>query len=140
MQEKLKLSKSDGASTPAEKRRMSNVPYASAVGSIMICVFLNGGVVDWKSTKQRISTTSSTDAKYIAAFDASKEANDTNGPFSKFNQINEWPFPKGQLLKDHRMLAHNPLRLPLMQVINLEYLSPYQEATSKTLKYPAHRN
>ncbi|GJV46653.1 retrotransposon protein, putative, ty1-copia subclass [Tanacetum coccineum] len=35
MQEKLKLSKSDGASTLAEKRRMSNVPYASAVGSIM---------------------------------------------------------------------------------------------------------
>ncbi|GKA21010.1 retrovirus-related pol polyprotein from transposon TNT 1-94 [Tanacetum coccineum] len=35
MQEKLKLSKSDGASTPAEKRRMSNIPYASVVGSIM---------------------------------------------------------------------------------------------------------
>ncbi|GJW84818.1 hypothetical protein Tco_0157963 [Tanacetum coccineum] len=97
----LKLSKSDGASTPAEKQRMSNVPYASAVGSIMYdnilkylrntkdmflvyggdmkrelrvsCytdagyltdaddlrsqtgyVFvLNGGVVDWKSTKQK---------------------------------------------------------------------------------------
>ncbi|GJY97765.1 retrotransposon protein, putative, ty1-copia subclass [Tanacetum coccineum] len=38
MQEKLKLSKSDGASTPAEKRRMSNVPYALAVGSIMYAV------------------------------------------------------------------------------------------------------
>ncbi|GKB31718.1 retrotransposon protein, putative, ty1-copia subclass, partial [Tanacetum coccineum] len=35
MQEKLKLSKSQGASTPAEKQRMQNVPYASAVGSIM---------------------------------------------------------------------------------------------------------
>ncbi|GJW31059.1 hypothetical protein Tco_0047934 [Tanacetum coccineum] len=35
---------------------------------------LNGGVVDWKSTKQSISATSSTDAEYIAAFDASKEA------------------------------------------------------------------
>ncbi|GJS09778.1 retrotransposon protein, putative, ty1-copia subclass [Tanacetum coccineum] len=35
MQDKLKLSKSDGASTPAEKWRMSNVPYALAVGSIM---------------------------------------------------------------------------------------------------------
>ncbi|GJU35320.1 ribonuclease H-like domain-containing protein [Tanacetum coccineum] len=35
MQEKLKLSKSDGASTPAEKRSMSSVPYASAVGLIM---------------------------------------------------------------------------------------------------------
>nr|GEW93987.1 hypothetical protein [Tanacetum cinerariifolium] len=35
---------------------------------------LNGGVVDWKSTKQSIFATSSTDAEYIAAFDASKEA------------------------------------------------------------------
>ncbi|GJT62119.1 putative retrotransposon ty1-copia subclass protein [Tanacetum coccineum] len=49
-------------------------------------VFLNGylseevymeqpeGAVDWKSTKQSIFATSSTDAEYIAAFDASKEA------------------------------------------------------------------
>nr|GEX09607.1 hypothetical protein [Tanacetum cinerariifolium] len=35
MQEKLKLSKSQGASTPAELKRMHNVPYASAVGSII---------------------------------------------------------------------------------------------------------
>nr|GFA01203.1 retrotransposon protein, putative, Ty1-copia subclass [Tanacetum cinerariifolium] len=35
MQEKLELSKSQGASTPAEIKRMKNVPYASAVGSIM---------------------------------------------------------------------------------------------------------
>ncbi|GKC70764.1 putative retrotransposon protein [Tanacetum coccineum] len=35
---------------------------------------LNGGVVDWKSTKQSIFATSSTDAEYIAAFYASKEA------------------------------------------------------------------
>ncbi|GJY81314.1 hypothetical protein Tco_0494065 [Tanacetum coccineum] len=35
---------------------------------------LNGGVVDWKSTKQSIFATSSTYAKYIATFDASKEA------------------------------------------------------------------
>ncbi|GKF52347.1 hypothetical protein Tco_0159257, partial [Tanacetum coccineum] len=35
---------------------------------------LNGGVVDWKSTKQSIFATSSIDAEYIAAFDASKEA------------------------------------------------------------------
>nr|GFA03863.1 hypothetical protein [Tanacetum cinerariifolium] len=38
MQEKLKLSKSQGASTPAEKQRMENIPYASAVGSIMYVV------------------------------------------------------------------------------------------------------
>ncbi|GJW60275.1 hypothetical protein Tco_0109610 [Tanacetum coccineum] len=35
MQENLKLSKSQGASTHAEKQRMQNIPYASAVGSIM---------------------------------------------------------------------------------------------------------
>nr|GEY03509.1 retrotransposon protein, putative, Ty1-copia subclass [Tanacetum cinerariifolium] len=123
MQEKLKLSKSQGASTPAELKRMQNVPYASAVGSIMYVVrctrtdvafaqnvtsrfqqnpgdlhwtivknvlkylrntkemfltgyvfVLNGGVVDWKSTKQSIFATSSAEAEYIAAFDASKEA------------------------------------------------------------------
>nr|GFC68360.1 hypothetical protein [Tanacetum cinerariifolium] len=38
MQEKIKLSKSQGASTPAEVKRMQNVPYASAVGSIMYVV------------------------------------------------------------------------------------------------------
>ncbi|GJR77633.1 retrotransposon protein, putative, ty1-copia subclass [Tanacetum coccineum] len=107
MQEKLKLSKSQGASTPIEKQRMQSIPYASAVGSIMYAVrcnmerelrvscytdagyltdadnlksqtgyvfVLNGGVVDWKSTKQSIFATSSTDVEYIAAFDASKEA------------------------------------------------------------------
>ncbi|GJX43120.1 retrotransposon protein, putative, ty1-copia subclass [Tanacetum coccineum] len=153
MQEKLKFSKSQGASTPAEIQRMQNIPYASAVGSIMYVVrctrpdvafaqnitsrfqqnpgdahwtavknilkylrntkdmflvyggdmkrelrvscytdvgyltdaddmksqtgyvfVLNGGAVDWKSTKQSIFATSPTDAEYIAAFDASKEA------------------------------------------------------------------
>nr|GEX91477.1 retrotransposon protein, putative, Ty1-copia subclass [Tanacetum cinerariifolium] len=83
MQEKLKLSKSQGASTPAEMKRMQNVPYASAVGSIIgdlkrelrvscytnagyltdaddfksqtgYVFVLNGGAVDWKSAKQSI--------------------------------------------------------------------------------------
>nr|GEU29719.1 hypothetical protein [Tanacetum cinerariifolium] len=35
---------------------------------------LNGGVVDWKSAKQSIFATSSVEAKYIAAYDAFKEA------------------------------------------------------------------
>ncbi|GJS20506.1 retrotransposon protein, putative, ty1-copia subclass [Tanacetum coccineum] len=153
MQDKLRLSKSQGASTPAELKRMQSVPYASAVGSIMYAVrctrpdvafaqnitsrfqqnpgdlhwttvknilkylrntkdmflvyggdlkrelrvscytdagyltdaddlksqtgyvfVLNGGAVDWKSAKQSIFATSSTEAEYIAAFDASKEA------------------------------------------------------------------
>nr|GEW72905.1 Gag/Pol protein [Tanacetum cinerariifolium] len=38
MQEKLKLSKSQGASTPVELKRMQNVSYASAAGSIMYVV------------------------------------------------------------------------------------------------------
>nr|GEV45479.1 ribonuclease H-like domain-containing protein [Tanacetum cinerariifolium] len=37
-EEKLKLSKSQGASTPVEMKRMQNVPYASTVGSIMYVV------------------------------------------------------------------------------------------------------
>nr|GEV29527.1 hypothetical protein [Tanacetum cinerariifolium] len=103
MQENLKLSKSQGASTPAEKQRMQNIPYASAIGSIIgnmerklrvscytdagyltdadslksqtgYVFVLNEGAVDWKSTKQSIFATSSTDAEYIAAFDASKKA------------------------------------------------------------------
>ncbi|GJT26008.1 retrotransposon protein, putative, ty1-copia subclass [Tanacetum coccineum] len=152
MQEKLKLSKTQGASTPAEIWRMQNIPYALVVGSIMYVVrctrpdvvfaqnitirfqqnpgdahwtavknilkylrntkdmflvyggdtkrelkvscytdagyltdaddiksqtgyvfVLNGGAVDWKSTKQSIFATSSTDVEYIAAFDALKE-------------------------------------------------------------------
>nr|GEZ80600.1 retrotransposon protein, putative, Ty1-copia subclass [Tanacetum cinerariifolium] len=94
-EEKLKLSKSQGASTPAEMKRMQNVPYALAVGSIMVSCYtdagyltdaddlksqtgyvfvLNGGVVDWKNAKQSIFATSSAKAKYITAFDASKEA------------------------------------------------------------------
>nr|GEV76485.1 retrotransposon protein, putative, Ty1-copia subclass [Tanacetum cinerariifolium] len=119
MQEKLKFSKSQGASIPAEIQRMQSIPYALAAGSIMYAVrctrpdvafiqnitntkrelmvscytdagyltdangmksqtryvfVLNGGVVDWKSTKQSIFATSSTYAEYIAAFYASKEA------------------------------------------------------------------
>nr|GEU72589.1 zinc finger, CCHC-type [Tanacetum cinerariifolium] len=126
MQEKLRLSKSQGASTPAELKRMQNVPYASVnqsdfhwttvknilkylkntkdmflvyeddikrelkvscytdAGNLMdtddlksqtrYVLVLNGGVVDWKSTKQSIFAASSAEAEYIAAYDASKEA------------------------------------------------------------------
>ncbi|GKD28932.1 putative retrotransposon ty1-copia subclass protein [Tanacetum coccineum] len=38
MQEKLRLCKSQGASTPVELKRMQNVPYASAVGSIIYAI------------------------------------------------------------------------------------------------------
>nr|GFC00816.1 hypothetical protein [Tanacetum cinerariifolium] len=76
MQEKLKLSKSQGASTPAEFKRMQNVPYASAIGSIMYVVRCTRPDVAFaqNSAKQNIFATSSAEAEYIAAFDASKEA------------------------------------------------------------------
>ncbi|GJW95923.1 retrotransposon protein, putative, ty1-copia subclass [Tanacetum coccineum] len=38
IQERLDLNKTQGASTPGEVKRMQNVPYASAVGSIMYAV------------------------------------------------------------------------------------------------------
>ncbi|GKB67015.1 hypothetical protein Tco_0928427 [Tanacetum coccineum] len=38
MQERLDLNKTQGASTPKEVKCMKNVPYASAVGSIMYAV------------------------------------------------------------------------------------------------------
>ncbi|GKC69999.1 hypothetical protein Tco_1115882 [Tanacetum coccineum] len=38
MQERLDLNKTQGASTPGEVKHMQNVPYASAVGSIMYAV------------------------------------------------------------------------------------------------------
>ncbi|GJY77335.1 retrotransposon protein, putative, ty1-copia subclass [Tanacetum coccineum] len=120
MQEKLKLSKPQGASTPTELKRMQNNPidlHWTVVKNIlrylrntkdMFLVYggdikrelrvscyidaryltdaddlrsqtgyvfvLNGGVVDWKSTKQSIFATSSAEAEYIAAYDAFKEA------------------------------------------------------------------
>ncbi|GJR84430.1 retrotransposon protein, putative, ty1-copia subclass [Tanacetum coccineum] len=99
MQEKLKLSKSQGASTPAEKQRMQNVPYASAIGSIMYAVRCTRPDVafaqnitsrfqqnpcekHWTAVKNILKYLRNTkdmflvygDAEYIAAFDASKEA------------------------------------------------------------------
>ncbi|GJR37781.1 hypothetical protein Tco_1213465 [Tanacetum coccineum] len=102
---------------PMKVLGMQNVPYASAVGSIMYAVrctrpdvafaqnitsrfqqnpgdlhwttvknilkylrntkdmfLVYGGAVDWKSAKQSIFATSSAEAEYIAAFNASKEA------------------------------------------------------------------
>nr|GEV92164.1 hypothetical protein [Tanacetum cinerariifolium] len=99
MQEKLKLIKSQGASTPAEIQRMQNIPYASAVGSIMYDVRFtrldvafsqnitsrlqqNPGELYWTTVKNFLKYLRNTkdmflvyrDADYIAAFDASKKA------------------------------------------------------------------
>nr|GFD04706.1 hypothetical protein [Tanacetum cinerariifolium] len=99
MQEKLKLSKSQGASMPAEMKRVQNVPYALAVGSIMYAVRCtrpdvafaqkitsrfqqNPSDIHWTTVKNIMKYLMNTkdmflvyeDAEYIAAFDASKEA------------------------------------------------------------------
>nr|GEY77020.1 hypothetical protein [Tanacetum cinerariifolium] len=73
MQEKLKLSKSQGASTPAELKRMQNVPYALAIGSIMYPVrCTRPNVAFAQNVTSRFQQ--NPEAEYIAAFDASKEA------------------------------------------------------------------
>ncbi|GJS33426.1 retrotransposon protein, putative, ty1-copia subclass [Tanacetum coccineum] len=87
MQEKLKLSKSQGASTPAEKQRMQNVPYASCelhwitIKNILKYLrntkdmfLVYGEVLLIGKAQNKVFATSSTDAEYITAFDASKEA------------------------------------------------------------------
>nr|GFB13638.1 retrotransposon protein putative Ty1-copia subclass [Tanacetum cinerariifolium] len=88
-----------GASTPAELKRMQNVPYASAIGSIMYAVRCtrpyavfaqnvtsrfqqNPGDLHWSTVKNILKYLRNTkdmflvyeEAEYIAAFDASKEA------------------------------------------------------------------
>nr|GEZ56382.1 zinc finger, CCHC-type [Tanacetum cinerariifolium] len=60
---------------------MQNVPYASAVGSIIddtksqtgYVFILNGDIVDWKSFKQSTTAMSATDSEYIAASKAAIE-------------------------------------------------------------------
>nr|GFC13147.1 hypothetical protein [Tanacetum cinerariifolium] len=72
-EEKLKLSKSQGASTPVELKRMQNVPYTSVVGSIMYAVRCTRPDVAFaQNVTSRFQQ--NPEAEYIAAFDASKEA------------------------------------------------------------------
>ncbi|GJR99478.1 retrotransposon protein, putative, ty1-copia subclass [Tanacetum coccineum] len=66
--EKLRLRKSQGASNTTELKRMKNKKASYAQLWVLLCV------VDWKSAKQSIFATSSAEAEYIAAYDASKEA------------------------------------------------------------------
>ncbi|GKC70128.1 hypothetical protein Tco_1116011 [Tanacetum coccineum] len=98
MQEKVKFSKSQGASTPAEIQRMQNIPYASGIGSIMYAVRCtlpdvafaqnitsqfqqNPSEVYWTAVKNILKYLRNTkdmflvygDVEYIAAFDASKD-------------------------------------------------------------------
>nr|GEV21367.1 retrotransposon protein, putative, Ty1-copia subclass [Tanacetum cinerariifolium] len=104
MQEKLKLSKSQDASTLAE------------TGYVFI---LNGGAVDWKSTNQSIFTTSFVEAKYIAASDASKEAMTTllanNSVFRGF-------FEKQKLIGPNFIDWYRQLRIVISIEDKLNYL------------------
>ncbi|GJR90309.1 retrotransposon protein, putative, ty1-copia subclass [Tanacetum coccineum] len=67
MQDKLRLSKSQGASIPAELKHMQSVPYASAVGSIMNTkdMFLVYG----SDLKRELRVSSYTDAGYLTDAD-----------------------------------------------------------------------
>nr|GEV16535.1 retrotransposon protein, putative, Ty1-copia subclass [Tanacetum cinerariifolium] len=86
MQKKLKLSKSQGASTPAEMKRMQNVPYASTVRSIMYdvrctrpdVVFAqnitsrfqqNPGDIHWTTVKNILKVSCYADAGYLTDAD-----------------------------------------------------------------------
>ncbi|GJS24427.1 retrotransposon protein, putative, ty1-copia subclass [Tanacetum coccineum] len=51
IQERLDLNKTQGASTPKEVKRMQNVPYASAVGSIMYAIRCTKPDVAFANTK-----------------------------------------------------------------------------------------
>ncbi|GJX43259.1 retrotransposon protein, putative, ty1-copia subclass [Tanacetum coccineum] len=94
LQPNVDLSKTQGPSTPEEVMRMKGIPYALVVGSIMYAVrctrldvawetdqddlrsqtgyvfVMNGGVVDWKSSKRSTTTMSSIKVEYIAAMEA----------------------------------------------------------------------
>ncbi|GJY60108.1 hypothetical protein Tco_0460000 [Tanacetum coccineum] len=97
MQERFNLNKTQGASTPEEVKRMQNVHYASAVGSIMYAVRCtrpdvvfaqnitsrfqqNSGEPHWTAvktilnSKQSTTAMSATKAEYIAASEAAMKA------------------------------------------------------------------
>ncbi|GJW06207.1 hypothetical protein Tco_1568630 [Tanacetum coccineum] len=73
MQERLDLNKKQGTSTPKKVKRMQNVPYASAVGSIMYAVRCTRPNVAFV---QNITShfQQNPEAEYIAASEAAMEA------------------------------------------------------------------
>nr|GEZ60741.1 hypothetical protein [Tanacetum cinerariifolium] len=72
MEPTVDLSKAQGPSTPAEVMRMKRITYDSVVdGHVFV---MNGGAIDWKSSKQSTTAMSSMEAEYIDAFEAAMEA------------------------------------------------------------------
>ncbi|GJZ40466.1 retrotransposon protein, putative, ty1-copia subclass [Tanacetum coccineum] len=69
MQEKLRLSKSQSASTPAELKRMQNVPYASVVGSIMYADTKDMFLVYGGDLKRELGVSCYIDAGYLTDAD-----------------------------------------------------------------------
>ncbi|GKE76885.1 hypothetical protein Tco_1543005, partial [Tanacetum coccineum] len=69
MQDKLRLSKSQGASTPTELKRMQNVPYASAVGSIMYVVRCTRPDVAFAQNITKLKVSCYIDAGYLTYVD-----------------------------------------------------------------------
>ncbi|GJS09785.1 retrotransposon protein, putative, ty1-copia subclass [Tanacetum coccineum] len=73
MQERLDLNKSQGAQTPKKVNRMKNVPYASAVGSIMYAVRCTRPDVAFaQNMTSRFQQ--NPESEYIAASEAAMEA------------------------------------------------------------------
>ncbi|GKB03733.1 hypothetical protein Tco_0831876 [Tanacetum coccineum] len=72
MQEKLRLSKSEGALTPAELKRMQNIPYALSVGSIIYAYLRNTKdmfLVYGGDLKRELKVSCYTDAGYLTDAD-----------------------------------------------------------------------
>nr|GFC93140.1 hypothetical protein [Tanacetum cinerariifolium] len=78
---------------------------------------LNGGAVDWKSAKQSIFATSSTEGEYIAAFDASKEAVWVRKFISGLNDNLADPFTKALAFPKHSEHTKNIGMLPVSSLM-----------------------
>nr|GEV02659.1 hypothetical protein [Tanacetum cinerariifolium] len=68
MQERLDLNKTQGDSTPEETDRDDTKSQTRYI------FILNGGAVNWKSSKQSTTAISATEAEYLAASEAAMEA------------------------------------------------------------------